>query len=58
MVRQPDGDLLLVIAIRTATFQALEKARHHDYGTNHTDTRQSEPHGDRAHQTRQEETNG
>ena len=58
MICQPDTDLLLVVPVRAAALQALEQTRHHDHRTNHTDTGQSESHGDRAHQTRQEEANG
>ena len=58
MVRQPDGNLLLVIAIRSATFQPLKQPRHNDDCSHDTDTGHAEPHGDRAHQTRQEEANG
>ena len=58
MICQPDADLLLVVPVGPAPLQALKQARHHDHGTDHTDASQSEPHGDRAHQTRQEETDG
>jgi len=58
MVFQPDAYLLLVVSVRTAPFQALKQRCHHDYGTDDTDTRQPETHGDRTHQTRQEEANG
>ena len=58
MVCQPDAGLLLVIPVRAAPLQALKQSRHRDYSNNHTNASQAETHGDRAHQTRQEEANG
>ncbi len=58
MVCQPDAGLLLVVPVRTAPLKALKQSCHHDYRTDHTNTSQTETHGDRAHQTRQEEANG
>ena len=58
MVCQPDAGVLLVIPVRTAPLKALKQSRHRNYRTDHTNTSQTETHGDRAHQTRQEETNG
>jgi hypothetical protein len=57
MVCQPDAGVLLVIPVRTAPLKALKQSRHRNYRTDHTNTSQTETHGDRAHQTRQEETN-
>ena len=58
MVRQPDSDLLLVVPIRSASLQALKQACHHNDRSNDTDTGYAESHGDRTHQTCQEEANG
>ena len=55
MVREPDTGLVLVVAVGAAALQALEQTRHPDHGTHDPDTGEPKPHGDRAHQAREEE---
>ena len=55
---QPDGEPLLVVAVRAIALQPLEERRRDHHRGHDADTRQPEAHRDRTHQARQHQADG